>query len=71
MRNSAPLGPYCTVGLCPRLYGGPRGGAVSCERDTPVDVRALAAREHHRRCEGGGERLALYKGTSIIRKHIP
>ena len=32
--NSAPLHP--TVGLCLGPYGGPRGGAVSYERGTPV-----------------------------------
>ena len=30
-----------TVGLCPGPYGGPKGGAISCERGTPVEIPVL------------------------------
>ena len=38
MGNRAPVSRTPTVGLCVEPYGGPRGGAISYESGTPVNM---------------------------------
>jgi len=62
------VGVLCTVGLCLGPYGGPRGGAVSYERGTPV-VAQGAQLSVERRGERDQRGWDDDRGTSLIKKN--
>ena len=69
-----------TVDLCLGPYGGPRGVEVASERGTPVwQPLNLQMRGYVSFCKSAFHKaftlseciLYLYRGTSLIRKHLP